>query len=185
MQPSAAESANVAAWMCDHHVRIASCSRLSTQKIGFRPFICFQMCRLSRSTPQSAHPDLLQALPRWRVPIDPLEQLHHNRLFCWFVGLDPDDPVWQSSTSRSMRSCFQVFVQRSSLWVAPCCGLPWQWRRCLYGGGRLAGAGCRGCIPSSPVTSAPSICLGHSSGMVCRLVINLWVEMGRLPSWVQ
>jgi transposase len=23
-----------------------------------------------------------------------LEQLHYNLLFCWFVGLNPDDPIW-------------------------------------------------------------------------------------------
>jgi transposase len=27
-----------------------------------------------------------------------LEQLHDNLLFCWFVGLSPDDPIWHPTT---------------------------------------------------------------------------------------
>jgi hypothetical protein len=28
-----------------------------------------------------------------------LEQLHYyNLLFCWFVGLSPDDPIWHPTT---------------------------------------------------------------------------------------
>ena len=27
-----------------------------------------------------------------------LEQLHYNLLYCWFVGLSPDDPIWHPTT---------------------------------------------------------------------------------------
>ena len=31
-------------------------------------------------------------------PSVPPEQLHINLLFCWFVGLSPDDPIWHPTT---------------------------------------------------------------------------------------
>jgi transposase len=41
---------------------------------------------------------LLQAFYGIRSERLLLEQLNYNLLFCWFVGLSPDDPIWHSTT---------------------------------------------------------------------------------------
>ncbi len=41
---------------------------------------------------------LLQAFYGIRSERLLLEQLQYNLLFCWFVGLNPDDPIWHPTT---------------------------------------------------------------------------------------
>ena len=45
-----------------------------------------------------------------------IEQLNFNLLFRSFVGLSPDDPVWDATTFTKNRSCFKVarFLRSSS-----------------------------------------------------------------------
>ena len=37
-----------------------------------------------------------------------MEQLVSNRLYCWFVGLSPDDPVWDPTSFTKSRERLQV-----------------------------------------------------------------------------
>ena len=36
-----------------------------------------------------------------------MEQLDYNRLYCWFVGLSPDDPVWDATSFTKNRERLQ------------------------------------------------------------------------------
>ena len=50
---------------------------------------------------------LLQALYGIRSELQLMEQLNYNLLFRWFVGLSPDDPVWDASVFTKNRERLQ------------------------------------------------------------------------------
>ena len=54
--------------------------------------------RLSAPPEQILLASLLQAFYGIRSERLLLEQLHYLLLFLWFVGLSPDDPIWQPTT---------------------------------------------------------------------------------------
>src|SRR4051812_13380311 len=58
---------------------------------------------------------LIQALYGIRSERQLMEQLNYNLLYRWFVGLSPDDPVWDPTTSpRTGSGCRTAMCSRSS-----------------------------------------------------------------------
>jgi transposase len=51
---------------------------------------------------------LIQALYGIRSERQLMEQLNHNLLYRWFVGLSPDDPVWDPTTFTKNRERLQA-----------------------------------------------------------------------------
>ena len=58
---------------------------------------------------------LLQVFYGIRSERQLMEQLDYNLLYRWFVGLSPDDPVWDPTTSpRTATGCRTAMCSRSS-----------------------------------------------------------------------
>ena len=72
---------------------------------------------------------LLQVLYGIRSERQLMEQLDYNLLFRWFVGLSPDDRVWDATSFTKNRERLQRARYSTSSWPS-CWNSPWSSRCC-------------------------------------------------------